>query len=58
MLAVHRNTVMGMLTKLGAVGLHRGEGKHRCIRIPEQNLIRYIQGSEIVPDTAWRIERR
>ena len=47
-LSVSVNTVRSMLPKLGAVDLKRGGGKNRQIRIPEEAIIAYLRGCEIM----------
>ena len=70
MLAVHPNTVRGMLAKLGAVDLKGGRGKNRLSRIPEEGITAYLRTCAIrtpaqlrelapAPTTAtFRLERR
>lgn len=54
-LAVSRDTIRRMLTKLGAVDLTGGAGGKRLIRIPEKALSAYLTDCEIyAPQPARR----
>lgn len=66
-LSVSINTIRSLLPKLGAVDMRGGAGKNRMIRIPEDAILAYLRGCEIVqPDQepaaitqkVFRLERR
>lgn len=46
-LGVSVNTIRGLLPKLGAVDLRRGQGKNRLIRIPVAGITDYLRECEI-----------
>ena len=47
-LSVSINTIRSLLPKLGAVDMRNGAGKNRMIRIPEDAILAYLRGCEIV----------
>lgn len=47
-LSVSVNTVRSLLPKLGAVDMRNGARKNRMIRIPEDAILAYLRGCEIV----------
>lgn len=66
-LSVSINTLRSLLPKLGAVDMRGGAGKNRMIRIPEDAILAYLRGCEIVQPAlepaentprVFRLERR
>ena len=66
-LGVSVNTIRGLLPKLRAVDLRRGQGKNRLIRIPEDGITEYLRECEIrapapvreiTVNKPFRLERR
>lgn len=59
MLSVSVNTVRSLLPKLGAVDLRGGKGTNRLIRIPEENILSYLEACVIIaPVPAKEMRKR
>ena len=58
MLSVSVNTVRSLLPKLGAVDLRGGRGTNRLIRIPEENILGYLEACTILTIPAKEMRKR
>lgn len=63
-LQVSTNTVRRMLPEIGAIDIHAGAGKYRCIRIPEEAMDKLLSRHTIAapeplrPAKPFHLERR